>query len=374
MRDLCAIAAVVALSTLGADPSFAADKADAPRLPLPAARIPALPRLRPAVVTAAGQRLLLADTDVAVSWDAANERLACDRPGWWVINYPLRKIRGMEGQTDDQIAMRLLGRPASAIKNWYFKAPGQPAAEPPAPTGPAPIECRANPTLVVGESAQFKTIQAAIDKAQPGDVVRVLPGIYRESIEAKQAGTRGKPIVIEGLRGAQGNMPVITGNDPFPANAWKPVPDAPGVFRADLFTRLPGTVSVNGNALVERSYYRELKPGEYCLNLATKEANAFRVPANATPSVGAACAGMAWTRVEADAEGFLDLARMPGRAAPNAVYYAFAYVWVEPKKVKEAWDPRFPQPITKRVDVPGYFRAARQTGSSLRSQLRQSCT
>lgn len=31
-------------------------------------------------------------------------------------------------------------------------------------------------------------------------------------------------------------MPVISGNDPFPAKAWKPVKGLTGVYRADLFT------------------------------------------------------------------------------------------------------------------------------------------
>ncbi len=361
---------------------FAGEASKPARLPLPKPNIPDNPRLQPSVVTAAGRRLLLGHTDAALSWDAEKNRLTSNKPGWWIINYPFGRIRGLEGMSRDAIARRVIGKPAEQIKNWYFNAPGKPGPEPPEPTGPAAIELSPAATIIVDQhhpkasddnpgttDAPLKTIQAAVDRAKPGDVIRVMPGIYRESVTFKRGGEAGKPIVLEGARDAQGRMPVITGNDLYPKGAWKPVADAPGVYRADFMTQQPGTVSCDGDALVERSYYKELKPGEFCHNRGSREANRFRVPPDAAPSEGEALDGRTWQRVRVDDEGFLDLAHLPGDAAPNAVYYAFAYVWVEPKKVNEKWDPRFPQPITKRVDVPGDFRAGRQTGSSLKAQL-----
>ena len=355
-----------------------AGKAPKERLPLPGWDIPDMPAMRPSVVTAGGRRLLLGHTGVVVSWHPEAERLASNRSGWWIINYPLSKIAEPHGLTADEMARKLFGRPAKNIENWYLRIPGEPAAEPSQPKGPAPIELTRKPTIVVDQShpkaddgnegtadVPLKTIQAALDKAKPGDVIQVMPGVYRESVEVKRGGAREKPIVIEGVRDGEGHMPVITGNDPFPKDAWRPVTDVPGIYRADIFTKLPGTVSVNGKGLIERSHCRELKPGEYCFNHASREALQFRVPSDASPQAGETVAGMEWLKLNVDDEGFLNLADLPGGVAPNSVYYAFTYVWIEPKKIKEKWDPRFPEPVTKRVYIPGDFRAGRQTGTAL---------
>ena len=45
----------------------------------------------------------------------------------------------------------------------------------------------------------FKTIQAAADIAMPGDKVRVFPGIYRENVNPKHAGTADQRIAYEAV-------------------------------------------------------------------------------------------------------------------------------------------------------------------------------
>lgn len=45
----------------------------------------------------------------------------------------------------------------------------------------------------------FKTIQAAADIAMPGDKVCVFPGIYRENVNPKHAGTADQRIVYESV-------------------------------------------------------------------------------------------------------------------------------------------------------------------------------
>ena len=375
-------ALALVLGITAASVAVVAGESSQPRLPLPGRRIPALPRLRPTVVTAGGQRLLLAETEARVWWDKGHSRLAANRAGWWIINYPLGRVRGFEGATADGLTRRLFGRPRQEVKNWYLRLPGAPSPEPAPPTGPAPIEVSPRATLFVDgrnraaadtnagtSDAPFKTIQAAVAAGGPGVIVRVAPGIYRESVTIGKAGEPGRPFVIEGVRDSAGNMPVITGNDPFPAHAWQPVADAPGVYRADVFSDVPGSVSVEGRSLIERSYYRELAPGEYCLNFGSREASRVRVDPEAEPRAGEPLDGRAWRRAAVDRDGFLDLARLPGGAAASSVYYAVTWVWVEPKAVAETWDPRFPQPTTKRVDAPGDFRAGRQTGSKIASQL-----
>ena len=43
----------------------------------------------------------------------------------------------------------------------------------------------------------FKTIQAAVDKAEPGDIIVVKPGLYREAVCLKRSGTPEMPIVLK---------------------------------------------------------------------------------------------------------------------------------------------------------------------------------
>ncbi|NOY83085.1 MAG: hypothetical protein GXP31_18960 [Kiritimatiellaeota bacterium] len=378
---LRALVAATGAAAAAAAPSVA----DKSRLPLPDPLLPPLPALRPGVVTGSGRRLLLADTDVRMAWDPERRRLSCNKPGWWIVNYPLYRIRGLAGLTPEQRFETVLGLPAARVKNWYFCLPGPSAPEPGPPAGPARIAISAQPTFVVGPPegpapragagrpssvrGRFTTIQAALERAGPGDVVQVLPGVYREGIRFVRGGLRGKPVVLEGVRDRQGRMPVISGNDPFPAGAWSAVHGAPGVFRAALFTGRMGAVAMGGQVLTERSWYGELGPGETCFNWGSREANRFRVPPDAAPRAGDELSGRRWRFAPVDDDGFLDLAKLPEGAAPAAVYYAFAYVWVDPGETKETWDPRFPEPITGRVVMPGDFRAGRQTGSELKSQL-----
>ncbi len=59
-------------------------------------------------------------------------------------------------------------------------------------------------------ASPFATIQAAADKAKPGDKVRVKPGVYRESIDPPTAGTEAAPIWFV----AEGAGVVVDGSDP----------------------------------------------------------------------------------------------------------------------------------------------------------------
>ncbi|MDP6360605.1 MAG: DUF1565 domain-containing protein, partial [Planctomycetota bacterium] len=257
------------------------------RLPLPTFKIPEPPAQPPLVVTSGGQRLLLGHTDAVVIWEAGDggqKTLKSNRPGWWLINYPLDRIKGLERKTEDEIAGILFGRTRKKIKNWYFKTPGKAVAEPSKPRGPAPIAISDKPDLIVHaghpkaadsnlgtQAAPLKSISEAVRRAQAGVTIHVYPGVYRESAKIEESGTKEQPLRLEGVRGAGGQMPVVSGNDIFPPDAWKPVRGLSGVFRADLFTGRLGTVSVNGKTLTERSVPHELKEGEYCLNRASKD-------------------------------------------------------------------------------------------------------
>jgi Right handed beta helix region/Protein of unknown function (DUF1565) len=82
-----------------------------------------------------------------------------------------------------------------------------PGSAPPSP-GPAPTPIATGPELFVdpaGSDANdgsagrpLQTIQAALDEAQPGTVIRLAPGEYREQPATQRDGAPGAPITIKG--------------------------------------------------------------------------------------------------------------------------------------------------------------------------------
>ena len=61
-----------------------------------------------------------------------------------------------------------------------------------------------------GRAAPFKTIARAMRDAKPGDVITVMPGVYRERVEVKASGTAQAPIL---LQGADRDRVVLLGTD-----------------------------------------------------------------------------------------------------------------------------------------------------------------
>jgi hypothetical protein len=176
---------------------------------LPKVDIPDSPPIRPSVITAGGQRLLLNHVRDTLQLGFDGKTVSVAQRGWWVINYPLQKIKGLEGKSEDEISKLLFGKPRSQIKNYYFFTEGTPPPEPAAPKGPAPIDLTPNPTIVVkpGDS-----IQEALDKAVAGSVIHVQPGTYSGNLYIKKSGTKDQPIRIEGIRDSKGKMPLIKGS------------------------------------------------------------------------------------------------------------------------------------------------------------------
>ncbi len=84
-------------------------------LNLPDDDVAALPPLQPTVVTAGGQRLQLSyfdntlENQITVTYNPSTDTLVSNKPGWWIINYPLDEIQGLPnindpcGMTDQQI-------------------------------------------------------------------------------------------------------------------------------------------------------------------------------------------------------------------------------------------------------------------------------
>ncbi len=356
-------------------------------LPLPSSvLLPEVGRLEPFVVTADGQRRLLREVSVTVSYDS-DTGVVVDPAGWWVVNYPLQRIRGTDGLDIDQIAETLTGRPAADLTNYYFyTAPARgesPAALAPA-TGPAPIKVTPGPDLVVnnqdpeasddnsGSPAHpLRTISAAVERAQPGTVIHVYPGVYRESVVETVDGSASSPIKIEGIRGASGAMPVITGNDPFPVGAWRPAEGLSGVYEATAFTDMSGSLTVDGQALVERGAPWDLQPGEYVVSgggdayVDPRFDGDFNAREGAIYDFGSS--QYIWQRKAADGGGFVDLGSEFGDGFGGGVYWGSAWVYVtKPSDVSDyEW-------YTSRsgydLQVSGPFRAGGIGGGSLTDQ------
>ncbi len=91
----------------------------------------------------------------------------------------------------------------------------------------APDGCDTNPGRA--RSQALLTISRAAARAEPGDLVLVAGGVYRESISLTRAGTAAHPIVF---RAMPDETPVITWG--VPVDRWRASPGQTGVYRAAL--------------------------------------------------------------------------------------------------------------------------------------------
>jgi len=383
---------------------------DAWPIPLPDLNFPEVPPLQPTVVTAGGQRLLLAyfnnnDTptdDVTVSYDAGADQLVTNRSGWWVINYPLDQIVGLPADAD-QVASILFGpgKTAADVDNWYILTPVDAehplAAEPAEPTGPAPITLDPNPTFYVDDDAAaggdgsaehpFKTINQAI-AALPVDgantvtgksVIHVMPGTYRGYItEIYKNGTPEHPIIVEGERDADGKMPMISAAEVFADGAWGLTAlGSGGIYRAaipfnygnrpgDSYSQRMGIAAANDVTFIERSNPNFLDPGEDAFNYGSTEfINMHGMAENDVldgmpdQSLG----GGTWATYSTDGQGYLNFNAISATAA-DKVFWASTWIYVQPKG-------DFPDGhiIVNRDNYTyGSFRAAPKVGVPLEKQ------
>ncbi len=114
------------------------------------------------------------------------------------------------------------------------------------------------------------TLQAAADRAQPGDQIRVRPGVYYQTLDASRAGTAGAPIALI----ADGPGVVLDGADPAYLARGDWVSEGGGVWSVPYAgsTRL---VAADGG---ERLYHHA--------DLAALQAGALGVPQGWTTAAG----------------------------------------------------------------------------------------
>jgi parallel beta-helix repeat protein len=145
-------------------------------------------------------------------------------------------------------------------------------------TGSAPIvQAREIHVSLKGNDAEpgtknrpLASIQKAADAAQPGDVVMIHPGIYRQPIKLNKGGEPGKPITFLGVAA---NV-VLKGSAV--VDQWKP--HAPGVWKVENWSTNSQQVFVDGRPLQQigaqtRWHTEKLWANHVCLPPVGKDLN-----------------------------------------------------------------------------------------------------
>ena len=109
-------------------------------------------------------------------------------------------------------------------------------------------------------AAPFKTIQAAVDKAQPGDTIWVKAGNYEEPVLITRSGTERQPITLSAWKDDR----VQLGCRPRPLpvqGEWKPIQGSKS-WQIKLDRDVPDDVQVllNGKAIL--TFMRDTPPAE----------------------------------------------------------------------------------------------------------------
>jgi Right handed beta helix region len=95
------------------------------------------------------------------------------------------------------LAVQAIPRPAEVPAAAPTAAPAPPSA-PPVATAALYVDPRGSDTDDGTTAAPLATIQAALDRATPGTVINLAPGVYRETLATVRDGAPGAPITIRG--------------------------------------------------------------------------------------------------------------------------------------------------------------------------------
>ena len=94
--------------------------------------------------------------------------------------------------------------------------------------------------------APFATIAKAAAAANPGDTVKIGPGVYREQITFTRSGKEGAPITFAGTRGAKGEFLTIVEAPGKVLDKWAPASEiGPQVWKTPLAKR-PDLIMMDG--------------------------------------------------------------------------------------------------------------------------------
>ncbi|OGV75212.1 MAG: hypothetical protein A3K18_14160 [Lentisphaerae bacterium RIFOXYA12_64_32] len=123
----------------------------------------------------------------------------------------------------------------------------------------APGGSDANTGLGAKDTETLKTIQAAVDKAQPGETILVRGGTYRETVVFPRSGAADKPITVKPYKDEK---VVVTGCDP--VSGWTVHDAAKGIWKAPMPWTLGlgrNQVFVNGAVMIEARHPNTPAPG-----------------------------------------------------------------------------------------------------------------
>lgn len=345
-------------------------------LPLPKENIPENPPLQPSVILPDGKRFLLDYfDDIKVIYDKREKRLKTNKPGWWIINFPLYKIEGFDKNLSiEEKSEIIFGKEGKEIKNWYIYENGESEEVKFIPECPAPIKYYKNPTIIVNNQhleandendgtieKPLKTISKAIEKAKPGDIIHVYPGIYRESIKIIKSGEKEKPIIIEGIKDKRGKIPIISGNEIIPLK-WEIYDREKNIYRADFNMGMMGKLidEENDTILKEVDRIGELTENKYLFNWSSKEflelTEKFEeevIKSKKDIKEGDKFEGKEFKKYKVDKDGFIDFSQITDNE--NSVFIGISYIYCD-KEVKG------------KVEVNGNFRGTRMTGTGFSSQ------
>ncbi|MBR7138291.1 MAG: right-handed parallel beta-helix repeat-containing protein [Lentisphaeria bacterium] len=114
----------------------------------------------------------------------------------------------------------------------------------------------------------FKTMQKAVSLVNPGDIVTVRGGVYREKVEIRCSGTAEKPIIF---RGAPGETVLHTAAYPV-TQAWKKTPGYRFIYESYspyAVSMLFDSSLITRYMAVEDMKYLDKQPGAYLLDKKT---------------------------------------------------------------------------------------------------------
>ena len=105
------------------------------------------------------------------------------------------------------------------------------------------------------KDSPLKSVQQAVNKAKPGDTVKLLPGIFRESVTISKVGTAEKPITLCGSRSANGDYLSILEPAGQELKNWTPAPEiGENVWKTPLAKR-PDLVIMDGRMIAQINKY-----------------------------------------------------------------------------------------------------------------------